>query len=275
MFMRALVQRGAEHRLGTRVTLGWRSPSLSCWKSWEAAVWSAPSVLWHCLVWRLIVRGGLDPVKQLKNVRQAILHLWNRTGSLCDWFIVSVMVISPSQAISCFFPCSFVPLKSLTARTCSSAQASMKPRLRPQNGLSLQWLLLSQESHTWFSSLGTPTLPAYNPDWLTSCLFPCGCVHATEGMRHTLASRIPSLNRKHRALMTLMWHLPWFSLLHASMSMPPCGLLQVGKLSLWNQNSWIWTPDPPFTSCVKHLAFQCLSSSDCKVGTTMAVPWWP
>ena len=45
----------------------------------------------------------------------------------------------------------------------------MEARLRSQNGLSLQWLLLSQESHAWFSFLGTPALPAYNPVWLTSC----------------------------------------------------------------------------------------------------------
>ena len=39
--MRALVQRGAEHRLGTRVTLAWRSPGLSCWKSWEVSTISS------------------------------------------------------------------------------------------------------------------------------------------------------------------------------------------------------------------------------------------
>lgn len=179
----------------------------------------------------------------------------------------------PQPGNSCLFPHSFAPLKSLTTKSCSSAQASMEARLRSQNGLSLQWLLLSQESHAWFSFLGTPALPAYNPDWLTSCLFPCGYVHVTEGMRYTLASHTPSLNRKHRTLMTLMWHLPCFFLLQTSMSVPPCGLLQVGKLSLWNQNSWIWTSDSPLTSCVKHLAFRCLSFSDCKVGTAMTVLW--
>lgn len=71
--MRALVQRGAEHRLGTRVMLG------------GSQVWLLEVMRGSCVVSSVCslapfsleanCRGGLDPVKQLKNVRQAILHL--------------------------------------------------------------------------------------------------------------------------------------------------------------------------------------------------------
>lgn len=137
------------------------------------------------------------------------------------------MVISPSQAAKLLVPAFFCSLKIINYwGRISSAQASMKARLRPRMA-SAWWLLLSQESHAWFSSLGTPTLPAYNPDWLTSCLFPCGCVHATKRYEAYTCLRIPSLNRKHRALLSADVTFASGFLSFASMSMPPCGLLQV------------------------------------------------
>ena len=122
--------------------------------------------------------------------------------------LLSPIWLFPWPGNSCLFPHSFVPLKSLATETYSSARASMVARLRSQNGLGLKWLLLCQESHASFSSPETPTLSCLHPDWLASCLFPRGCVHATEGMRAEphciLALHVPSLNRKHGALMNLM-----------------------------------------------------------------------
>ena len=56
-----------------------------------------------------------------------------------------------------FFLCSCIlslPLRSLITETW--LRASTVARLRPQTDLGPQWLLLRQESHTWFSFSGDP-----------------------------------------------------------------------------------------------------------------------
>lgn len=97
--------------------------------------------------------------------------------------LLSPIWLFPWPGNRCLFTHSFVPLKSLTTETYSSAWASIAARLRSQKGLGLKWLLLHQESHASFSSPETPALPCLHPDRLASRLFPRACVRATEGTR--------------------------------------------------------------------------------------------
>lgn len=132
--------------------LGWQSSYLSWLKSPGLAKVSIINSLAQ-LVWWLIVHWASDPVKQLKKVCQAILYLWNRTGSPSTAFFPPVwLFLQPVN--SCLFLHSFVPLKSLMTETSSSAWPSTVARLVSQNDL--KWLHLCQESYDCFSFFGEP-----------------------------------------------------------------------------------------------------------------------
>ena len=116
IFIKGLKQRRIRHR--TRAT-GWQSPGLGSLQSRGSERSAASFLRFQLICWL----SGLKSEKQLKKVLHANLYFWNRTGSLCNWYTVSWVQLSPWPGYNCWFSLSFVPLKSLIPKVCSSTRA--------------------------------------------------------------------------------------------------------------------------------------------------------